>query len=182
MPKYKTDEEFEQVIAYCRDIFAKKLHDYGAAWRVMRPSTLTDQLLIKAARIRSIQSKGVALIDEGITPEFAGIVNYCVIALIQLERGVASEADLQPDEALCLYDKQTAAALKLMKCKNHDYDEAWRGMRISSFADLIYMKILRTKQIEALDGNTLISEGVSANYMDMLNYSVFALIKLVIEQ
>lgn len=177
-----TDEEFEQVIRYCRDVFERKLHDYGAAWRVMRPETLTDQLFIKAARIRSLQMKGEAMVDEGITPEFVGIVNYSVIALIQLEKGTSNDTDLDAAEALRLYDEQAGAALSLMKRKNHDYDEAWRGMRVSSFADLIYMKLFRTKQIENLGGQTLVSEGVAANYMDMLNYSVFALIKLVIEQ
>jgi len=126
--------------------------------------------------------KGVALVDEGVASEFMGIVNYSIIALIQLEKGVAGESDIEPEEALRLYDKQAGAALSLMKRKNHDYDEAWRGMRVSSFADLIYMKLFRTKQIENLEGHTLVSEGVAANYMDMLNYSVFALIKLVIEQ
>jgi len=182
MQHLTTDEEFEQVIRQCREVFERKLHDYGAAWRVMRPETLTDQLFIKAARIRSIQMKGVALVDEGVASEFVGIVNYSIIALIQLEKGVAGESDIEPEEALRLYDRQASAALSLMKRKNHDYDEAWRGMRVSSFADLIYMKLFRTKQIEDLEGRTLVSEGVAANYMDMLNYSVFALIKLVIEQ
>lgn len=177
-----TDEEFEQAVRICRDVFERKLHDYGAAWRVMRPETLTDQLFIKAARIRSLQMKGEAMVDEGITPEFIAIVNYSIIALIQLEKGTANDTDLSADEALKLYDEQAGAALALMKRKNHDYDEAWRGMRVSSFADLIFMKLFRTKQIEDLDGQTLVSEGVAANYMDMLNYSVFALIKLVIEQ
>lgn len=177
-----TDEEFEQIISQCRKIFENKLHDYGAAWRVMRTTTLTDQIFIKAARIRSLQMKEFAMVDEGIVPEFIGIVNYSIIALIQKEKGVANEVDISVETALKLYDEQANAALELMKRKNHDYDEAWRGMRISSFADLIFMKLFRTKQIEYLDGKTLISEGVSANYIDMLNYAVFALIKLVVEK
>lgn len=181
MAHLTTNEEFEQAVAYCRDIFSKKLHDYGAAWRVMHPETLTDQLFIKAARIRSIRAKGVALVDEGIVPEFAGIVNYSIIALIQLEKGTGDATDIDPAEALRLYDKQAHEALELMKRKNHDYNEAWREMRIGSFADLIYMKLFRTRQIEDIGGETLASEGVAANYMDMLNYAVFALIKLVIE-
>ena len=165
----------------CRDLFEKKLHDYGSAWRVMRPETMTDQLYIKAARIRSLQMKGCAKVNEGITPEFIGIVNYSIIALIQLAKGVADTEDVSIAEALQFYDEQAQEALSLMLKKNHDYNEAWRGMRVSSYADLIFMKIFRTKQIEALDGKTLVSEGIAANYMDMLNYAVFALIKLIIE-
>ncbi len=176
-----TRAEFAQVLRDCRALFEKKLHDYGAAWRVMRPQTMTDQLMIKAARIRSLQMTGEACVDEGIVPEFVGIVNYSVIALIQLERGAADGEDLTPAEALALYDARTAEALELMLRKNHDYGEAWRGMRVSSLADIIYMKMFRTKQIEDLGGDTLVSEGVAANYMDMLNYAVFALIKLTIE-
>ena len=146
-----TKQQFEHVIAICRDLFAKKLHDYGAAWRIMRPSSVTDQIFIKANRIRSIETKGVTMVDEGIRSEFMAIVNYGIIGLIQLELGLA---------------------------KNHDYDEAWRSMRISSYTDLILMKIYRTKQIEGHDGATLVSEGIDANYMDMINYSVFGLIKL----
>ena len=147
----------------------------------MRPETMTDQLYIKAARIRSLQMKGCAKVNEGITPEFIGIVNYSIIALIQLAKGVADTEDVSIAEALQFYDEQAQEALSLMLKKNHDYNEAWRGMRISSYADLIFMKIFRTKQIEALDGKTLVSEGIAANYMDMLNYAVFALIKLIIE-
>lgn len=176
-----TLQEFSTIINMCRELFVKKLHDYGAAWRVMRPTTVTDQLFIKVARIRSLQTKGVALVDEGITPEFIGIVNYSIVALIQLQLGTADQADITPERAIELYDLQATEALDLMKRKNHDYGEAWRGMRISSMADLIYMKIFRTKQIEDLQGQTLVSEGLSANYMDMLNYSVFALIKLTID-
>lgn len=181
MPHPNTNEEFKQVMQNCRTLFAQKLHDYGTAWRVMRPETMTDQLFIKVARIRSLQIKGCSKINEGIVPEFIGIVNYAIIALIQLEKGVANEEDLTAEEALALYDQQAQEALELMAKKNHDYDEAWRGMRVSSYADLIFMKLFRTKQIENLKGNTLVSEGVAANYMDMMNYAVFGLIKLTIE-
>ena len=173
-----TKQQFEHVIAICRDLFAKKLHDYGPAWRILRPASVTDQLFIKANRIRSIEVKGVALVDEGIRPEFMAIVNYGIVGLIQLELGHADSADISNDEALSLYDKYAKASLELMLAKNHDYDEAWRGMRISSYTDLILMKIYRTKQIETLAGQTLVSEGVDANYMDMINYAVFALIKI----
>ena len=173
-----TKQQFEHVIAICRDLFAKKLHDYGAAWRIMRPSSVTDQIFIKANRIRSIEIKGVTLVNEGIRPEFIAIVNYGIIGLIQLEQGYAETDDMTEQQALEQYDKHAKAALELMLAKNHDYDEAWRSMRITSYTDLILMKIYRTKQIEALRGNTLVSEGIDANYMDMINYSVFALIKL----
>lgn len=173
-----TKQQFEHVIAICRDLFAKKLHDYGAAWRIMRPSSVTDQIFIKANRIRSIEIKGVTLVNEGIRPEFIAIVNYGIIGLIQLEQGYAETDDMTEQQALELYDKHAKAALELMLAKNHDYDEAWRSMRITSYTDLILMKIYRTKQIETLSGNTLVSEGIDANYMDMINYSVFALIKL----
>ena len=173
-----TKHQFKHVIAICRDLFAKKLHDYGAAWRIMRPSSVTDQIFIKANRIRSIEIKGVTLVNEGIRPEFIAIVNYGIIGLIQLEQGYAETDDMTEQQALEQYDKHAKAALELMLAKNHDYDEAWRSMRITSYTDLILMKIYRTKQIEALSGNTLVSEGIDANYMDMINYSVFALIKL----
>ena len=176
-----TEQEFAKVLADCRELFVKKLHDYGAAWRVMRPQTMTDQLFIKASRIRSLQMKGCSMVGEGIVPEFVGIVNYSIIALIQLEKGAANDEDMTPEEVTALYDEKARAALELMLRKNHDYDEAWRGMRVSSYADLIYMKLFRTKQIENLDGHTLVSEGIAANYMDMMNYAVFALIKLTIE-
>ena len=163
----------------CRTLFASKLHDYGAAWRIMRPSSVTDQIFIKANRIRSIETKGVALVDEGIRPEFIGIVNYAIVGLIQLELGFAEVGDdMSADEALAAYDRWAETSLQLMLRKNHDYDEAWRGMRVSSYTDLILMKIFRTKQIESLSGATLVSEGIDANYMDMMNYAVFGLIKL----
>lgn len=173
-----TNKQFEQIVAICRDLFSKKLHDYGAAWRIMRPCSVTDQILIKANRIRSIEVKGVSMVDESIRSEFIAIVNYGIIGLIQLDRGFVEKADISNSDALELYDKYAGKALQLMIAKNHDYDEAWRSMRISSYTDLILMKIYRTKQIENLGGKTLASEGVDANYMDMINYSVFGLIKL----
>ena len=174
----KTQEQFSQAMAGCREIFTKKLHDYGAAWRIMRPSSVTDQILIKANRIRSLEVKGVSLVGEGIYPEFQAIVNYGIVGMIQLELGYAEREDLTPEQALAYYDKYAQVALQLMCRKNHDYDEAWRAMRISSYTDLILMKIYRTKEIEGNDGQTLISEGIDANYLDMINYSVFGLIKL----
>lgn len=176
-----TKQQFEHVISICRDVFSKKLHDYGAAWRIMRPSSITDQIFIKANRIRSLEVKGVSMVNEGIRPEFIGIVNYGIIGLIQLELGYAEKEDINEQQALELYDKHAKNALELMLAKNHDYDEAWRSMRITSYTDLILMKIYRTKQIEELNGKTLISEGIDANYMDMINYSVFGLIKLEFE-
>lgn len=173
-----TKQEFEHVMTVCRDLFAKKLHDYGAAWRIMRPCSVTDQLFIKANRIRSIEVKGVALVDEGIRPELIGIVNYGIIGLIQLGLGYAETDDMDEKRALELYDKYAKQTLELMLRKNHDYDEAWRSMRTTSYTDLILMKIYRTKQIESLSGETLVSEGIDANYMDMINYAVFELIKL----
>ena len=173
-----TKQQFEHVIAICRDLFSKKLHDYGPAWRILRPASVTDQIFIKANRIRSIETKGVTLVDEGIRSEFIAIVNYGIIGLIQLESGYAESADITNEEAMVLYDKYAKESLELMLAKNHDYDEAWRSMRISSYTDLILMKIYRTKQIESLSGQTLVSEGVDSNYMDMINYSVFGLIKI----
>ena len=165
-------------MASCRELFAKKLHDYGAAWRIMRPVSVTDQIFIKANRIRSLEIKGVSLVGEGIRPEFVAIVNYGIVGLIQLDLGYAERDDMTPEQALAHYDRWAKQTLELMLKKNHDYDEAWRGMRISSYTDLILMKLYRTKQIEGLDGKTLVSEGIDANYMDMINYAVFGLIKL----
>ena len=173
-----TKSQFEQVIAECRDLYVKKLHDYGAAWRIMRPASVTDQIFIKANRIRTLEVKGVSMVGEGIKPEFMGIVNYGIIGLIQLELGYSEKEDISVEQAIDLYDKYAKNTLELMLAKNHDYDEAWRNMRITSYTDLILMKINRTKQIEDLAGNTLVSEGIDANYMDMINYSVFGLIKL----
>lgn len=174
-----TQDQFEQILTECRTLFSKKLHDYGASWRILRPTSLTDQIFIKANRIRSLETKGVSLVGEGIRPEFIGIVNYAIIGLIQLENGYSEKPDdMTVEEAIAAYDRLAKAALELMLRKNHDYDEAWRGMRISSYTDLILMKIFRTKQIESLEGDTLVSEGIDANYMDMMNYAVFGLIKL----
>ncbi len=176
-----TNKQFEEVMQMCREVFEKKLHDYGAAWRIMRPESLTDQIYIKANRIRSIQTKGTKMVNEGELPEFIGIVNYSIVGLIQLEKGAADKQDMTPEQAMVEYDKYATKAFELMLRKNHDYDEAWRLMRVSSYTDLILMKIFRTKQIEELSGATLISEGIDANYMDMLNYAVFGLIKLKFE-
>lgn len=173
-----TKQEFDEVIALCRDLFQKKLLDYGAAWRILRPQSVTDQIYIKANRIRSLETKKENRIPEGIFSEFVGIVNYGIIALIQLELGYADEIDITPNKALELYDRLMSETKELMYAKNHDYDEAWRSMRVSSYTDLILMKIYRTKEIEDSSGETLVSEGVDANYKDMVNYALFGLIKL----
>lgn len=173
-----TKGQFDKVISICRELFEKKLKDYGSSWRIMRPQSVTDQIFIKANRIRSLETKGVSMIDEGIRPEFIAIVNYGVIGLIQLALGYSDTTDLSSEEVLKLYDKYITETKELMYAKNHDYDEAWRSMRISSYTDLILMKIYRTKQIESHGGKTLVSEGVDANYMDMINYALFGLIKL----
>jgi Domain of Unknown Function (DUF1599). len=174
-----TIEQFEKVISLCRELFKKKLHDYGPSWRIMRPQSITDQIFIKANRIRSLETKGVSKVGEGIKPEYIAIVNYGVIGLIQLVLGFSdSTDDMTEDKAMELYDKYMTETKELMYAKNHDYDEAWRSMRISSYTDLILTKIYRTKQIESNNGLTLVSEGIDANYMDMINYALFALIKL----
>ena len=172
-----TNRQFECVIARCRDLFAKKLYDYGASWRIMRPESLTDQIFIKAKRIRTLETTNENLVGEDIPSELIGIVNYGIIALVQLKLGYSDVCDITAEEAMALYDEKATEALELMKKKNHDYNEAWRGMRTSSYTDLILTKICRTKQIENLDGATKVSEGVDANYMDMINYAVFGLIK-----
>ena len=174
----KTNAEFEAAIAECRDIFFKKLHDYRASWRILRPASLTDQLFIKAKRIRSLEIKQESLVGEGIRPEFVALINYGIVGLIQLEKGFADTVDMDNEAAMMLYDHYAHEALELMKRKNHDYDEAWRGMRVSSYTDLILTKIERIKEIENLSGKTLVSEGIDANYMDIINYAVFGLIKL----
>ena len=173
----RTAQEFDEVLEICRSVFAKKMQDYGASWRIMRSQSVTDQIFIKANRIRSIETKGIAKVDEGIRSELIAIVNYGIIGLIQLELGVAETADLSVERAVELYNKYANEAKMLMMDKNHDYDEAWRLMRTESYTDLILMKIHRTKQIEENDGKTLISEGIDANYFDMINYAVFGLIK-----
>jgi hypothetical protein len=177
-----TKQQFEQVIEICRNLFEKKLNDYGASWRIMRPQSITDQLYIKANRIRSLEVKGNSRIDEGIRPEFIAIVNYGVIGLIQLELGFSDKIDINNEKGLSLYDKHITISKELMYDKNHDYDEAWRNMRISSYTDLILTKVYRTKQIESNEGKTSVSEGIDANYMDMINYALFALIKLEYEK
>lgn len=173
-----TSQQFDFVVEKCREVFLKKMKDYGTAWRILRTPSLTDQIYIKANRIRSIEEKGVQKVNEGIIPEFIGIVNYSVMALIQLELGTAAEPGLKSEEIISLYEKYLASAKSLMEDKNHDYGEAWRNMRISSLTDIILMKLLRIKQIEDHEGKTFVSEGVDANYFDIINYSVFALIRL----
>jgi len=173
-----TKQQFDQVIAICRNLFEKKLEDYGASWRVLRTQSVTDQIYIKACRIRNLETTGTCKINEDIRTEFIAIVNYGVIGLIQFHRGFTDVVDTDAVEALKLYDKYLTESKELMYNKNHDYNEAWRSMRISSYTDLILMKINRTKQIENRQGKTIASEGIDANYMDMINYSLFALIKL----
>ena len=164
-------------MAECRSLFAKKLHDYGASWRILRPSSLTDQLFIKAKRIRSLEIKQVSLVGEGIRPEFIALINYGIVGLIQIEKGFADQVDITPEDALTMYDEKAKEALDLMIKKNHDYDEAWRDMRVSSYTDFILTKIQRVKEIEDINGQTLVSEGIDSNYMDIINYSVFGAIK-----
>lgn len=175
-----TTTQFKKVMAECRSLFEKKMHDYGASWRILRPQSLTDQILIKATRIRTLEVTGVALVDEGIRSEFVGIINYGIIGLIQLAKGYSDNVDVTNEEALQLYDKYANDALQLMLKKNHDYNEAWRLMRISSYTDFILTKLQRTKEIENLAGATLVSEGIDANYMDMINYAAFGVIKLTV--
>lgn len=174
-----TETQYRQIIDRCRDLFLKKNHDYGTAWRVLRLPSITDQLFIKAKRIRTLQETGVNKVGEGIEPEFVGIINYCVMALIQVQLSNDSRTDIPTDELETLYDEQVNRVMTLLFAKNHDYGEAWREMRVSSMTDIILMKLLRTKQIEDKKEQTLVSEGVEANYMDMINYAVFCLIKLV---
>jgi len=177
-----TKKQFDEVIRHCQQVFENKQKDYGSAWRILRVPSLTDQIYIKANRIRSLQKKGERKVNEGIVPEFIGIVNYSAMALIQLELGVAEEADMENETALQLYLRYLNEARDLMMNKNHDYDEAWRNMRVSSLDDIILMKLLRIKQIEENEGKTVVSEGLEANYFDIINYAVFALIKLIIEK
>jgi hypothetical protein len=174
----KTYHQFDQVIDSCREIFLAKMRDYGISWRILRTPSLTDQIYIKANRIRSIDQKGIQKVDEGFVPEFVGIINYSVMALIQLEFGSSDKMDMDVEEVTGLYEKYTDKAKVLMMDKNHDYGEAWRNMRISSFTDIIMMKLLRIKQIEDHQGKTFISEGIDANYLDIINYAIFALIKM----
>ncbi|MGW9687061.1 DUF1599 domain-containing protein [Flagellimonas sp. 2504JD1-5] len=173
-----TSEQYDTVINSCRELFLKKAKDYGTAWRILRLPSLTDQIFIKAQRIRSLQQNEVRKVDEGERSEFIGIINYSIMALIQLKKGVVEQPDLSAEEAIELYDKEVAITKELMENKNHDYGEAWRDMRVSSLTDLILQKLLRVKQIEDNQGATLVSEGIDANYQDMVNYAVFALIHL----
>ena len=174
----ETAKQFGQAIAECKEVFINKMKDYGSSWRILRTPSLTDQIYIKANRIRSIEDKGEHRVNEGIRPEFIGIVNYSVMALIQIELKTYTTADLSAKEAEELYDRHIQSARALMEDKNHDYDEAWRNMRISSYTDIILMKLRRIKQIEDREGETLVSEGVDANYRDIINYALFALIKI----
>ena len=171
-----TNAQFDRALALCRDIFVRKLKDYGPSWRLLRPQSVTDQLFIKAKRIRSLETKGVTKVGEGILPEF--IVNYAIIGIIQLRLGYVDTKDFSVDEAVANYDKVATEARTLMLAKNHDYDEAWRGMRVPTYTDFILTKIERVKEIEDHDGRTQVSEGIDSNYMDMMNYAVFGIIKL----
>lgn len=171
-----TSQEYDKVIAICRQLYANKMKDYGSAWRILRLPSLTDQIFIKAQRIRSLQQNEIRKVDEDETGEFIGIINYSIMALIQLDLGVVEQPDLDVAKAVQLYDEKIALTKKLMEDKNHDYGEAWREMRVSSLTDLILQKLLRVKQIEDNKGKTLVSEGIDANYQDMINYAVFALI------
>jgi hypothetical protein len=179
--KDKTAEQFETIMQECLSVFKNKQQDYSVVWRILRTPSLTDQIYIKANRIRSIQQKGKQKVDEGIVPDFIAIVNYSVMALIQLEKGVVDEPDIDNETALKLFEKYLKQARDLMLNKNHDYGEAWRNMRISSLTDIILMKLLRIKEIENHDGKTLVSEGLDANYYDIINYAIFALIKILLE-
>ncbi|MAX80649.1 MAG: hypothetical protein CL843_10805 [Crocinitomicaceae bacterium] len=173
-----TEQEYDAVVAKCKDIFTKKMKDYGTAWRILRPTSITDQIFIKAKRISTLEQTDENKVGEGIVPEYIGLINYCVMGLIQLELGSTVDVEMDPDEVEERYEKLIGETKDLMLKKNHDYGEAWRDMRVSSFTDLILMKILRTKQIEDNAGKTLISEGIDANYQDIINYSVFAMILL----
>ncbi len=174
----QTSKQFEAVIQICRELFSKKSKDYGTAWRILRLPSLTDQIYIKAQRIRSLQQKDIRKVQEGERSEFIGIINYSIMALVQLDQGIAEQPDMDAMQALEHYDKQVAITKQLMEDKNHDYGEAWRDMRISSLTDLIIQKLLRIKQIENNEGKTLVSEGIDANYRDIVNYGVFAMIHM----
>ena len=173
-----TSKQYDAVIETCRSLFINKMSDYGSAWRILRLPSLTDQIFIKAQRIRSLQQNDVRKVDEGEQSEFIGIINYSLMALIQLEKGVVEQPDLSIEEATILYDEKVAITKQLMLDKNHDYGEAWRDMRVSSLTDLILQKLLRVKQIEDNAGKTIVSEGIDANYQDMINYAIFAMIHL----
>lgn len=174
----QTSEQYDKVVKICRDLFLKKMKDYGCAWRILRLPSLTDQIYIKAQRIRGLQENEVRKVQEDEKSEFIGIINYSIMALIQIEKGIVEQPDLTAEEALALYNKHIDTTKSLMEDKNHDYGEAWREMRVSSLTDLILQKLLRVKQIEDNKGKTLVSEGIGANYQDMINYSIFAMILL----
>jgi hypothetical protein len=174
----RTLQQYDKILGLCRELFEKKTKDYGTAWRILRPTSLTDQLYIKAKRIRGIEVKGVQKVNEGVESEYIGLVNYSLMAIIQHTIPTETPLELGIQQALDLYDEQASATRQLMIAKNHDYGEVWREMRISSLTDLILMKLLRVKQIEDNDGQTLVSEGLVANYQDIINYSIFALIKI----
>ena len=176
----KTLKQYDNITSVCKSLFEKKLHDYGSAWRILRLSSLTDQIFIKAQRIRGLQKNSVQKVDEGESEEFIGIINYSVMALIQIEKGISDVPDMNSNECMDLYDKMIKKTRDLMMNKNHDYGEAWREMRVSSLTDLILQKLLRVKQIEDNEGSTLVSEGIDANYTDIINYAIFALIHLKI--
>ena len=176
----KTLKQYDNITSICKSLFEKKLHDYGSAWRILRLSSLTDQIFIKAQRIRGLQKNTIQKVDEGQSEEFIGIINYSVMALIQIEMGIAENPDLNSKDCMNFYDKMIKKTRELMMNKNHDYGEAWREMRVSSLTDLILQKLLRVKQIEDNKGNTLVSEGIDANYTDIINYAIFALIHLKI--
>lgn len=177
-----TNKQFDQALKLCRDVYVKKLADYGPSWRIMRPAAITDQLFIKAKRIRSLEVKGVSAVGEGILPEFIALVNYSIIGIIQLQHGYADTKDVTVQQAIEYYDTIARQARDLMVAKNHDYDEAWRGMRVLSYTDIILMKIERVKEIEDHEGQTFVSEGIDANYMDIMNYAIFGIIKLTDEK
>ena len=173
-----TSKQYDAIISTCRSLFINKMKDYGSAWRILRLPSLTDQIFIKAQRIRSLQQNEIRKVNEGEESEFIGIINYCIMALVQIDKGVVAQPDLETDEATKLYDEKVALTKQLMLDKNHDYGEAWREMRVASLTDLILQKLLRVKQIEDNSGKTIVSEGIDANYQDMINYAVFAMIHL----
>lgn len=180
--KHNTNIQFKEIISQCRNMYVAKMKDYGPAWRILRTPSITDQIFIKVKRIRTLQTIGESLVGEGVEPEFVGIINYATMGIIQLRLGIVDNPDLSREEALKLYDDVTGEAFELMIRKNHDYGEAWRDMRVSSITDLIMSKVLRTKSIEDNDGKTIVSEGLDANYFDMINYAVFAMILLTEEK
>lgn len=179
---HNTSKQYDEAIAQCRELFINKMKDYGPSWRILRPRSVTDQIFIKAKRIRTLEVTGESLVGEGILPEFMALINYGIVGLIQLERGYADKVDMTNDEAMQLYDAHAQSCVELMQKKNHDYGEAWRDMRVSSYTDIILTKLERIKEIEDKNGATTVSEGIDSNLMDIINYSTFAVIKLAIEK